>query len=410
MGDSSKRDDPTKIGQFSSGLKYSIALLLRHDVEININIEGYEQHETYSFTTTEMSDGNKSKEVIEIKQTIIAGNAPIQTKRIRTGFALQLGYNWELWMALRELWSNMLDEGGFIKEDFPNERSFSQGTVIALTFDDDSEFADIWRNRNLYINSTEPLFKLNKFDILDNPDKYLKIYKQNILVHSDKDIPSRWAYNIHFGGLDERRMLLRLPDVKQEICLGLAKTNIPGLIDLLISDTDDFEHDDYIWNFDSIWIGDLHKDIVNVAYKKVDFYTLPWINKLIRKRKDCQLPGKTIRTLEDSIWTASNNITVNSIPTIEPPVFVEDVAVSGFQVKINQFYKFDIGDVEVRVADMAGGKCYADKYNKCIVVSPSFNIETDFYEFILQYYEYTREQRESLVHVLSKEYCKLISN
>ena len=35
-----------------------------------------------------------------------------ETKYHTTAFSTQLGFNWDFWMSIRELWSNCLDEGG----------------------------------------------------------------------------------------------------------------------------------------------------------------------------------------------------------------------------------------------------------------------------------------------------------
>ena len=176
MGDSSKRDDPNTTGVFDSGVKYCIALLLRDLVDINIQVKSnYEVEESFSFGTEVVTDTatNKSKELITI--TDKSGTTTV------TGFAKALGFNWHIWMALRELWSNMLDEGGYVVEG-ELEEDIELGTTITLEFFEMSNaFYNVWENRHLYINMQEPLFDLGSVKVLDNPEKVLRIYKNNIL-------------------------------------------------------------------------------------------------------------------------------------------------------------------------------------------------------------------------------------
>ena len=137
MGDSEKRGDNSTTGMFGSGLKYSLALLLRNNVKFeaivtgNTYIGGQDRDYTEIFTpytyVNEDEITGKSKELIGIKvERDFESFNSIHCEDIfeyeieenyETGFALQLGFNWELWMALREIYSNMLDEGGSYYED-----------------------------------------------------------------------------------------------------------------------------------------------------------------------------------------------------------------------------------------------------------------------------------------------------
>ena len=105
MGDSSKRDNPNTIGKFDSGLKYAIAILLRNDIEFFINSGG----DIYTFSKCVVRD-DKTGKVKELINVIVNG-----TETYQTAFAVQLGHNWEFWMAIRELYSNCLDMKGSYK-------------------------------------------------------------------------------------------------------------------------------------------------------------------------------------------------------------------------------------------------------------------------------------------------------
>ena len=112
MGVSVKKSK-TPIGYFGTGLKFSIATLLRTGHEVCLFRGG----EKYRF---------------EARDAIVRGET---VKRIFMNnealpFTTSLGRNWEVWQAYRELHSNTLDEAGTISDD-PQ----SADTIFAVTGD-----------------------------------------------------------------------------------------------------------------------------------------------------------------------------------------------------------------------------------------------------------------------------------
>lgn len=95
FGVSSKLDKSTAIGYFGTGLKYAIAILLRHHHTISIITGG----KTYSFDTIRSKIRNDTFDIVTMNGEEL-------------GFTTELGKDWELWMAFREIYSNMLDENG----------------------------------------------------------------------------------------------------------------------------------------------------------------------------------------------------------------------------------------------------------------------------------------------------------
>ena len=94
MGVSVKNND-NPIGYFGTGLKYAIAVLLRtgHKVELDSN------GETYVFSSREKIIRGEPFPLVFMNDE-------------QLGFTTDLGKNWEVWQAYRELHSNCLDEGG----------------------------------------------------------------------------------------------------------------------------------------------------------------------------------------------------------------------------------------------------------------------------------------------------------
>ena len=95
FGVNSKDDAESAIGYFGTGLKYAIAILLRTGCSITIITGG----KNYEF------DVNKSK-IRNDEFDIVTMNGE------ELGYTTQLGKDWEMWMAYREIMSNTLDEGG----------------------------------------------------------------------------------------------------------------------------------------------------------------------------------------------------------------------------------------------------------------------------------------------------------
>jgi len=428
IGDSEKREDDTKIGQFSSGQAYSTALLLRNNVGFSVNVYGgedynseekYTENFTFSTFTKSCDSTGKEKDLIVINYAkyyhgncdsalTFADPSETESDTIETGFALALGYNWELYMALRELWSNMLDEGGYLKEGEPE---VDHGTVITLDFAEDSEFAEIWNNRHLYINEKEPLFKISdSLDILENEENYLRIYKQNILVYKDENIPSRYAFNIKFGNIDERRILSDIYTVEGEIVSAIMRTKNEEFLREIISADFQTSDKEFLANRSPYYSpSELIHDIAFEIYEaNGEVKSYEWIIDGIKKLKNCKIGGKKITNVGDSLWQYSNTVTVESVPEpcSEPAVEIEgEILISPFSAEIKKYYNFEL-DVEVTKAKLKGSKCIADKYNNCLIIDNDFNIETDFPELIVQYLDLT--VKENVITAMSEYITKLL--
>lgn len=95
IGSSTKRDQSNKIGMFGSGWKYALAWMLRNDckpiifagkdrIEIDFNVK---MHRTNAVNVITVND-------------------------IETSLTTGMGPKWTGWMAIREVLSNAIDEGG----------------------------------------------------------------------------------------------------------------------------------------------------------------------------------------------------------------------------------------------------------------------------------------------------------
>lgn len=430
IGDSEKREDETKIGKFSSGNAYSTALLLRDSVRIEMNVYGgyctdgekYTEYITYSTTNRICESTSKSKKVIVLNyekqfhgdctSALTFREGHTESETIETAFALQLGYNWQIWMSYRELMSNVIDEGGYILEQEICPE-LETGTVITLTFDKDNEFYKVWKNRHLYMNFSEPLFKVSgTVEVLENKENYLRIYKNNILVYEDKEKPSRFAWNIMFGDIDERRILSNLYSVEQSISYAIQTTENEEFLRSIIAPCFKVEEKEFLsrnTHYSDYVSNSINKIVTEVYEEFGEVSSYKWIIDKVRSRKDCKIGGKKIKTIEDSLWNYSTEVTVETTPQpyAEPTIIVDEVEyITPFASKIKQYYNFEL-DVEVKIAKLKGSKVVADLYEKCLIIDESFDIQKDFHTFVVVYLELT--QKGNVVENLSKYICSLIS-
>ena len=416
MGGSDKEGDETKIGTYCSGLKYAMALALRNGIEFTVKVfdsETFNEYDdrwrvtsyhlgTYQETCEQTG---KDKELIQLsqqisKQSFFSVNCDdldggdFDPETIKTGFATKLGVDWQLWMLLREIYSNMIDEGGEYHEDVAPKIGY--GTLIELKFDAGSEFHEIWDNRHLYINVDEPLFKISHdVDVLENQEGFLRIYKQNILVYSNKETPSKYAYNIKFGEIDEKRVLSNIWSVTQRIQSAVNDTNNEVFLRTIITPTTQFKEKEFLSGLSSYYRATtLVNTIATEIYEEHgEVFTYGWLLENIKKRPDCKLKGKIINTLQDSIYDFAKPIRIESCPvTISEPQSDPDIIseISEFQRRVNELYNFNV-DVEVKVAELSNGnKVVADKHEKCIIIAEDFDMSKDFPTFVIHYIELTK--------------------
>lgn len=210
MGDSCKREDSTKIGQFDSGLKYAIAILLRNNVDFII----FSGCKEFTFSTDVIGDDTtgKTKEVIQLNEFDFYDGDEVHTS-VNTAFSPKLGYDWEFWMSFRELFSNCLDEGGThhiveTEDEFKQYRSLAsdnEGTTIRITIND--KVQEVINDWSKYFNINAPITESYGYQIYENDSDYLKVYKNNILVYKDEDKKALYSYGYDKAELDERRIL-----------------------------------------------------------------------------------------------------------------------------------------------------------------------------------------------------------
>lgn len=369
MGDSSKRGDTEKIGKFDSGLKYAISILVRHGVDFKITSKNFE----YTFGSVVQTDEctGKEKELIQIEQHDLTSN---EVSIISTAFAVNLGYEWELWMAIRELYSNCIDEGGSVYFD---EHVDNTDTIISINGCEQIEnIIDQWGNYFLDTSLT-PIYANNTVQIFYNPNDHLKLYKQGVLVHEETERASKYVYNYSQASIDEMRMLNDYEDYVGNIRGAISHTDSKELIlDLIENEVFEFEDDIGFGSYlSSTWV-----DVINAYYREHGaIKTYKSLMRGFMSNDKFEIGTKTVAT-ERQVWfedrvQVTPEIVVEKVLTFEERV-VQTCADQGFAVE----YPIVLSTIE-RI------KCVGDVFKKTIYVSESWNADDDVWEIVKAQYK-----------------------
>ena len=175
------KETKNPIGQFGTGLKYAIAVLLRSNCTVDI----WRGANKYSFHVEK--DNFRGKEFQMVKMD---GNGGVP---IPLAFTLELGKHWEPWMAIRELESNCRDEGGrsFAHADY--QLSPDTTTIVISGAVADQEYAKLG---NIFIK-TKPLWANDCLEVhpIENPEQQDWIYYRGVRC-AKQSKSTAFRYNI----------------------------------------------------------------------------------------------------------------------------------------------------------------------------------------------------------------------
>lgn len=193
-------DNP--IGFFGTGLKYALAILLREGCKVTI----YSGREEYEFGTEADTIRGESFEFVTMNRQIL-------------GFTTQVGKNWKMWQAFRELYCNALDEGGdaeavdYVPDPDP------EGTMVVVS---GQPFLDVWADRREIILATDPIQVHEAVGIHPNQSKF--VYYRGVRVY-ELQHPTLFTYNV-LGRLEltEDRTAKWHWDIERAIRYGVMET------------------------------------------------------------------------------------------------------------------------------------------------------------------------------------------
>ena len=169
-------DNP--IGFFGTGLKYGLAILMRHGC--GVTVQSGEREFTFVAKTTELR--GKLFEFVTMNGETL-------------GFTTELGKKWDLWMAYREVYCNTQDEGGKVYEaEAPSPTAGVTRVIVS-----GQKFLEIARNHDTYFLSTPPFLKGERIHIHQGQSQVA--YFRTVMVGKMSAKPTLYTYNC-IGHLD----------------------------------------------------------------------------------------------------------------------------------------------------------------------------------------------------------------
>lgn len=232
MGMSAKCND-NPIGQFGTGLKYSIAGILRLGGLIEIQTsEGI-----YNFGTKPASLRDKNFNVVTCNGEELS-------------YTTDHGKNWEPWQFYRELYSNMLDEQGscYAGDDFcPVVNEI--GTKITVVC---PEVFEAYQNHNLYFSTERtPICEVEGLKIFQRISENSRIYNKGVCVDGHSIKKSSFDFEIIDNiDLTEDRGIKYISQTKYRIGLGISLLTNKKLITALFRENgkENIEFNRYYYN------------------------------------------------------------------------------------------------------------------------------------------------------------------
>lgn len=186
MGGTTKTGLDT-IGEFGTGLKYVLAYCSRNNIDLKLYI-------------------NKEQVKIETINENIAGHdfGVLHINGERTSITDKMGKDWELWMIIREVYSNALDEGSAYYE-LVNKVSEEEELKTCFYFELNSDVLNIYNSwTDYFIQSKAPIWENNDYAIYPQQGSF-RLYKQGILIKENKDQTSIFNYDIKHAQINELR-------------------------------------------------------------------------------------------------------------------------------------------------------------------------------------------------------------
>jgi hypothetical protein len=217
------KETENPFGYFGTGLKYAIAIILRNHCKITL-YRG--ESEKYIFSLKPTDIRNKQFSIITMNGEEL-------------GFTSELGKNWELWQAYRELYCNTLDENGDIYVEIRPITPQENKTLIVV---EGESFLNVHYKRREFILQSDPIEIIDNVEIHEGPGK--GFFYKNILVGGISST-SRYIYNITDRlELTEDRTVKSLFNSEWTIVKALVKSKYENIIeDVVLSNTGQFEDD-----------------------------------------------------------------------------------------------------------------------------------------------------------------------
>ena len=236
MGASTKRQDDSKIGFFGSGNKYAVALLMRENTHFKV-FSGKK----------EIKFGKKIVNFEGQRYEIITVNGK------ETSLTTEMGPNWKDWFAIREFYSNALDEGD-VRLDVSDKFEPKVG-VTKIYIEKTEVLSDFFSNIGKYILTTN----INKIAVVETQygrvslikkmdNKSLIFYRKGIRIEEVKSECLYW-YDFNEIEINESRTTKNSYEPSERIASFYAITKDEEIIKNFINNYKKKYEESLHWNY-----------------------------------------------------------------------------------------------------------------------------------------------------------------
>lgn len=221
------------IGYFGTGLKYAVAVLSRHQIPITIWVG------PQKWTVQQTESDFRGKQFNEL--SLIRHRKVLGPKGIRLPFTTELGKNWDLWQAFRELHANTLDEQGNTYIDDDNQNDFGKNTTTKIIVHSELFVQEFFERNKTFLSDGYGVQTDDPIQVLDRPSQF--VYYRGIRILDLKN-PSRYTYNIlEPVTLTEDRTAKDEWEIKHFIARHVIKSDNADFIKDVITAKDTYEKD-----------------------------------------------------------------------------------------------------------------------------------------------------------------------
>lgn len=243
LGASTKRSQEGKIGFFGTGLKYAVALMLREGINFKVFI------------------GEKEVK-LGVRQTEFGGTkvGVITVNGEKTSMTTDAGIDWQPWFAIREIYSNALDEGGTMElADSFNPEAGKTKIYVEMS----EKLGDVSSNWQSYFTmkrEPEEEIVLNKGKSFERRYRILakregqsefRLFRRGILVARAGNVDSLFDYDVSEVKINESRVVMHDWEGRQRAAEALAQSTSPEIVNLFIMSWTQplLEHEDRFWTY-----------------------------------------------------------------------------------------------------------------------------------------------------------------
>jgi hypothetical protein len=391
IGASSKRNDSSKIGYYGSGLKYSIAAMLRNNIEFKV-FNGSKEI-VFSILNKTFRGDNYENILVDGKETSMTTTMG--------------GRDWDIPFApFREIYSNALDEDEDVILSETDNLIGQEGTTT-FYIEKTQAMGEFYNNINEYFCSKNPsVLASNEYISIYPPSNNgkIKLFRKGILCYEDKLLPSVYTYNSKYFTINESRVCDNLYMAQYHVSKGLKSVEDGRLIKHLITtlaggNAGFYEHQidfDNLVAFSNTWF-DVCKNYTFVPAEVVMFCSSSDLEGRLILPKALLIPlYKQFPELD--VHGLSENSDCTYIEELNPSKRLVDKVIDALSILNTTIYKTRLKDYKIMYVNFLKRRVLAEAKDSTILLSTK--LESEDVSFIAKV---IIEENEHLITNLSDE-------